>query len=81
MKPGNGIMDIHPLEMEIKKSMIKCAKKKILLVDSTKIFKQSLLTLVDFDEIDIIITDDKIEPESAEFLREKGIDLRIVPVN
>ena len=76
-----GIMDIHPLEMEIKKLMIKCADKKIVLVDSTKIFKKSLLALARFDEIDIIITDNKIKPQQVEFLKKKGVDLRIVSVD
>lgn len=60
--------------------MIQSAKKKILLADSSKIFKRSLCTLIKLDEIDVLITDNNIAPEKVDALKTIGVNIKIVPI-
>jgi len=76
----NGVMDPNPLEMEVKKAMIQSAKRKILLADSSKIFKRSLSTLIQLNQIDVLITDSNITPENVDILKKNNVDVRIVPI-
>ena len=61
-----GVMESNELEAEIKKAMLEVAKTVILAVDHTKFNKCSIISLGDFSEIDIIVTNK--EP-SKEWIR------------
>lgn len=54
-----GIMDPHPLDVQVKRAMCKGAKRKIFLIDSSKINNRSLASTIKLNEIDILITDKK----------------------
>jgi len=62
-------------ECGIKKAVIKCARKKIVLMDSTKFGKNMPFTFANFDEVDTVITDSGIDPEMAKCIRDSGIEL------
>lgn len=57
---NKGIMDSNETEAEIKRIMIRQAKKVVLLADKTRIGINSLIKLFDYEDIDYIVTD--IEP-------------------
>lgn len=65
-----GITDPHPLEMQIKKIMCQNANKIIALMDSRKFFKRSLSTLIDINDIEILITNEPINSKEISFLNE-----------
>ncbi len=70
-----GIMGSNESESELKKLMKKQADKTILLVDHTKFNKSSFIKVIDFKDIDIIITDEEPNEEWVEYLKKNKIDL------
>ncbi len=74
----DGIMDPHPLEMEVKKIMCKNAKVVVALVDSSKFEKRSLSTCVGIDEIDYLVTDEKAPKKMLEAIKSKNVDVTVL---
>ena len=62
-------------ECGIKKEVIKRARKKIVLMDSSKFGKNMPFTFADFSDVDIVITDDAIDPKIAGEIKNRGIEL------
>ena len=59
--------------------MIKSARRKILLVDSSKFTTPAFCTFGDLAAFDHLITDDGIGPDVLEGLRKIGIEVTVVP--
>lgn len=74
----DGIMDPHPLEMEVKKIMCKNAKVVVALIDSSKFDKRSLSTCVAIDEIDYLVTDEKAPKKIIEAIKSKNVDVTVL---
>jgi DeoR/GlpR family transcriptional regulator of sugar metabolism len=74
----DGIMDPHPLEMEIKRIMCKNAKTVVALIDSSKFDKRSLSTCVKISEIDSLITDKKVSKKTIDAIREKNVEIKVL---
>ncbi|MDX2007454.1 MAG: DeoR/GlpR family DNA-binding transcription regulator [Meiothermus sp.] len=74
----NGLMDPNPLEIQVKRAMVACAERLVVLMDSSKFGVRSLLQTLPLDQVDVLITDDRITDKFAEELRARGIDLRVV---
>ena len=72
-----GITTYFYYEVEIKKAMIKSAKNRILLADSSKFGKISTTFFANIEEINTVITDDGIPDEYREIIESKGINLYI----
>ena len=70
-----GIQDSDEAEAEIKKCMIEHADKVILLVDNTKIDKNSLIHLMNLDKISFLITDKEPSQEWMNYCYEHDIEL------
>ena len=68
-----GITNANIEEAEVKKEMIKSAKKTILVTDSSKFNKVSFTYVADLQEMDFVITDDKIPLEYIEYLKNEEI--------
>ena len=73
-----GIMDPHPLDVEVKRAMCNGAKKKIFLMDSTKINNRSLASTIKLNEIDILITDKNAPSNIMKEIKKTGVELVIV---
>jgi DeoR/GlpR family transcriptional regulator of sugar metabolism len=74
----DGIMDPHPLEMEVKKIMCKNAKMIVALIDSSKFEKRSLSTCVKIEEVDILITDKKVSKKTIDAIKAKNVDIIVL---
>ncbi|MFX0075929.1 MAG: DeoR/GlpR family DNA-binding transcription regulator [Candidatus Hermodarchaeota archaeon] len=74
----DGIMDPHPLEMEVKRIMCKNAKTVVALIDSSKFEKRSLSTCVKIDEIDFFITDNKVSKKTIDAIRERNVEIIVL---
>ena len=74
----DGIMDPHPLEMEVKKIMCKNAKKVVALIDSSKFKKRSLSTCVKIEEIDSLITDKNVSETIIDSIKSRNIDFTVL---
>lgn len=58
-------------EAQIKQAMLAAAGQKILLCDSTKAQKHALIQFADWQDIDLVITDQHLEPVQLAALSEK----------
>ena len=64
-------------DLPVKRAMIQAASKVYLVADSTKFGRPSFASLGGIDEIDSIITDAGIAPETREELLAKGVEVII----
>ena len=60
-------------ETGTKKALIKNAKQRILLADSTKFGKQAVQRWCTFDDIDILITDSYADSQQIKAIEAKGV--------
>jgi DeoR family myo-inositol catabolism operon transcriptional repressor len=74
----DGIMDPHPMEMEVKKIMCKNAKTVVALIDSSKFEKRSLSTCVKIEEVDFLITDKKVSKKNIDAIKGKNVDIIVL---
>lgn len=72
-----GLTTTNAHEANLNKYMINSSKEVIVLVDSTKFGKKSFGLICGLDRVDRIITDDKIDKETANKIKALGIDLII----
>jgi DeoR/GlpR family transcriptional regulator of sugar metabolism len=63
MDISKGILELNEAEAEIKRIMIKQAKKVILLVDQSIFDTTSFVKLFDYEDIDYVVTDKKPREE------------------
>lgn len=70
-----GITESNIEQAEIKKAMARNSQKRILLVDSSKIGKIFLAESVKLDDVDVIITDKKMDPNFKTYLLDKNIQV------
>jgi DeoR/GlpR family transcriptional regulator of sugar metabolism len=74
----DGVTESNQPEIEVKRAMIKCAHQRILLIDSSKIGKSSLVPAIPLEEIDIMITDKNASNDIIHTLKTMNIDIHIV---
>lgn len=65
------------IEAETKRAMIQNAAKVVLLADSSKFGNTALARICSWNEIDLLITDDKLSPEAQTALELKGVEVMI----
>ncbi|ATD55044.1 DeoR/GlpR family DNA-binding transcription regulator [Clostridium chauvoei] len=75
MDINRGVMDSNEQEAEIKKYMAKCSNQVVLVVDKVKFDKSSFVKIMDFKDIDIIYTDEKISEEWESTLKINKVQL------
>ena len=62
-------------EAEVKRAMVAAAAKVVVLADSTKFGQVHFARFADLNQIDVLITDDELDPEAAETLRAAGVQV------
>jgi DeoR family deoxyribose operon repressor len=72
-----GLTTYFYYEADIKREMIRSARRIILVTDSTKFGKISITHFAGLDEVDTIITDEGIPQEYRSILEDRGIELII----
>lgn len=70
-----GAMDTNESETEVKKCMIKQAEEVALLVDHTKFDKTAFAHLLDLENVDYLVTDEKPDESWIQFCGENNIKL------
>jgi DeoR/GlpR family transcriptional regulator of sugar metabolism len=75
-----GLIAFHQQEevVKTKRALMEAADRKILLIDSTKFGKTSLIKLAMLTEFDLVITDSGLAPSDADALLKDGVKLSIV---
>src|SRR5690606_4349727 len=74
-----GAMTNSMTKITMKQAMMKSARRRVLLADSSKFEQRALLSFADLTDFHTIITDDGIPPESAEACQKAGIEVIIAP--
>ncbi|HEX8684784.1 MAG TPA: DeoR/GlpR family DNA-binding transcription regulator [Ardenticatenaceae bacterium] len=74
-----GVTDPSMLETQVKRAMLSSASEVVMLLDSSKFGVKSLMTVLDLNQIDILVTDENCPEEMSAGLKERGVDLRIAP--
>lgn len=60
-------------EASLNQKMIECSQILVILADSTKFGRRGLGKICNFDQVEYIITDDKVHPTTVTALEERGI--------
>lgn len=76
--PEEGLSTPNIDEASIKRKMIACANKAILLADSSKVGDVNLVKFASLKDIDLFITDDQASEEHLREIEEKGVEIQIV---
>ena len=83
----NGVCDDFGLstpdtaEAAVKTALIRAARKRVLLVDSSKLGETSLVRFGGLEELDVLITDAAPQPDLAEALEAAEVDVVIAPAD
>lgn len=72
-----GITDVSPLEIQVKRAMAASADRVIFLMDSSKFGVRSLARIVPMEEVDVLITDSDAPPAFVESLRTRVGEVRL----
>ena len=72
---ARGITDSNEKDSEMKQAIFDSAETKILVVDSSKFDKISLIKVSDVTDVDIIATDTEPSANWIEYLKSKNVDL------
>ncbi|MCC5453284.1 DeoR/GlpR family DNA-binding transcription regulator [Rheinheimera sp. UJ51] len=73
-----GVMESDPLLIRSEQKLKKQAEKLVILADSSKLGKRSNFILCPLNEVDIVITDSKADPELIEYFKTTGVEVIIV---
>jgi len=71
----NGVTDSNESDAQIKKLILKAAKKRILAVDSSKFDKTSFTKICELSDIDMIVTDTKPGEGWEQVLNDSGVEI------
>ncbi len=75
---SRGLMESTEAEAEIKKAMIECSESAIFLCDRKKLGRLGVPVITDLNNIDVFITDIKLDEEWNKAMEEK--DVRLISV-
>ena len=75
LEKNRGIFDSDEAEAEIKQLLIQQVSRVILLVDHTKFDKIAFAKMMDFEKVDLLITDREPNIEWLEFLQDNEIEV------
>jgi DeoR family transcriptional regulator of aga operon len=79
IEPDAGVTHVNVAEAEIKRRVMRSARHRVLVADGSKVGKVSLVHVYPADELDLIITDSSADPAVVAALRDRGIEVRVVP--
>lgn len=72
---ADGVTEASPYQAEVKRLMIEGAKKRLLLVDSTKADKTCMCRIAGFDSFDALITDKNLPRELEKLIEGAGCEI------
>lgn len=73
-----GLTTPNPYEAHLNSVMVEAAREVIVLTDSSKFGRKSLVSIIDLDRIDRVITDSNIPPLYLKYLEERNIGVVLV---
>ncbi|WP_207782806.1 DeoR/GlpR family DNA-binding transcription regulator [Phytoactinopolyspora limicola] len=79
LSPTVGATEFNLEDAEVKRTMIRSARKVIVLADATKLGRESFAHFAHVSDIDTVITDQTAEPAVLTQLRDAGVDVITAP--
>jgi DeoR family deoxyribose operon repressor len=76
--PQLGVTTVYPHELLTKRTILASAKRRILVVDSSKFGKMKSVYFADLSSFHTIITNDDLPEEYRQAIQERGIELLTV---
>jgi DeoR family transcriptional regulator of aga operon len=73
-----GVTNTSVADAEIKRLMMRAARRGIVVADGSKVGQISLVHLYPVDEIDLLITDPSADPAALAALRARGLEVQVV---
>jgi DeoR family fructose operon transcriptional repressor len=64
-------------EAAVKRAMVACGRKVVLLADSSKIGRDYLVRFARLDDLDVLVTDDEIDPDQLGAVTAAGVEVLI----
>jgi DeoR family fructose operon transcriptional repressor len=78
ISPERGLTTPDTTEAAVKRAMIAASRRSVVLADHTKVGNDHLARFASLDDIDVVITDSRVQPEDAERLGNAGPRIVIV---
>lgn len=72
-----GVTNVNLPEADVKRRMLRAARRRIVLADGSKIGAVELAPLCDISDVDLLITGDSVDPEILVALRERELEVRV----
>ena len=72
-----GATTLHEGEASVSQEFVKVAKRVIVVADSTKMTKATFARICPLDRIDVLVTDQPVDPTLADALAAAGVELII----
>ena len=72
----HGLTTPYREEHMIKRAMIERADRVVALVDQSKFGNAQMFSFATFEEIDVLVTDTRVEPEAVEILTSHGVSVQ-----
>jgi DeoR family transcriptional regulator of aga operon len=76
--PDGGVTNVNLPEAEVKRKMLKAARRVVVVADGSKIGRVELATLCPVEHVDLLLTGESADPVVVERLRRRGLDVRVV---
>lgn len=75
MTLAHGLSTPDPEEAATKRGMVEAAQRVVALADATKIGQERTVRFAEVSQIDVLVTDDRIDPVDAETFETAGLDV------
>jgi DeoR family fructose operon transcriptional repressor len=73
----HGLTTPYREEYTVKRAMMKRANRVVALVDQSKFGNVQMFSFAAFDEIDVVVTDSRVDPEAVDFLKDRDISVLV----
>lgn len=74
---GRGITNVNLEEAVVKRSMIRAARRVVVVADHTKFGRTAFAEVCDLHDVEMVVTDRGLSPEVFEEMRNAGVDVRM----
>lgn len=73
-----GLTDVNAFEVQLKSAMVRVAKQVIAITDHTKWGRVAFSSFASIDQVDMVITDDRVPADLVAEVRAQGIEVTLV---
>jgi len=70
-----GLTDVNPEEVRMKRALVEAAKEVIAILDHTKWGRVAFATFCPLERVRLVITDDQAPPDLVEAVRRRGVEV------